>query len=269
MRFLLSVFLGLSASSAFAAATDWQELAPGARARLISSDKITFEGSILVGIEIDMPPDMKTYWRVPGETGIPATFDFSASRGVGDHRALWPHPTIDQSTGYLDFVYFGRTVLPIELAATGELMDVDVSVVMGICSDICVPVQARFVLPIRLDNEDVGQSLRLKQAVADVPVPPPADTAIGVATLGDAGLRVPVADPEIDLSTVIVAADDPAILFGAPQKSPDNGGVMVPVLMGGGPSLAGRMVEISYMTPEGPFVVQREIVPAGSTPDAS
>ena len=269
MRLLLSVFLSLLASSALAAATDWQELAPGAKARLISSDRVTADGSILVGIEIDMPPEMKTYWRVPGETGIPTTFDFSASRGLGDYRALWPYPTVDLSTGYVDYAYFGPTVLPIELTATGELMDIDLSVVMGVCSDICVPVQARFVLPIRLEKEDVGQTLRLQQAVAEVPIPPQSDAAIGTATLEDAVLFIPVADGEIDPASVIAASADPAILFGAPQKSPDNGGVIVPVLTGGGPSLAGQMVEISYMTPEGPFVVHREIMSAESTQDAS
>lgn len=269
MRFLLSLFLCLSAFPAFAAASDWQELAPGARARLISADEVSAEGSILVGLEIEMLPGLKTYWRVPGETGIPTTFDFSRSGGIGDFRVLWPYPTIDQSTGYLDYVYRGPTVLPIELTATGAPMDLDLNVVMGICSDICVPVQARFALPIRPAKADAGQSIRLRQAVAEVPVAPGTDTGIGMVMLGDTGLLVAIEDPGIDPATLIVATGDPAILFGAPQKSPDNGGVIVPVLTGGGPSLAGQMVEISYMTPEGPFVVDREIMSAESTQGAS
>ena len=134
---------------------------------------------------------------------------------------------------------------------------------------LALPVEARFVLPVRLEKPDAGQSLRLQLAVAEVPVAPEADTGIGPATLTDAGLSILVEDAEIDLASVIAATADPATLFGAPHKSPDNGGVIVPVLMGGGPSLVGQMVEISYMTPQGPFVVQREILPAGSTPDAS
>ncbi|HEY9011452.1 MAG TPA: protein-disulfide reductase DsbD domain-containing protein [Devosia sp.] len=269
MRLQLSLFLCLLVSPAFAAASDWQELAPGAKARLISADEVAADGSVQVGIEIDMPPELNTYWRVPGETGIPTVFDFRQSRGVGGFEVLWPYPEIDQSTGYVDYVYRGPTVLPIELTATGDPMDLDVTVVMGICSDICVPVEARFVLPVRLDKADTGQSLRLRQALADVPIPPEADAAIGPATLTGTGLSLPIDSPDVDLASLIVASDDPAILFGAPQKSPDNGGVIVPVLMGGGPSLAGQTVEISYMTPEGPFVVHREIVPAGSTPGAS
>lgn len=268
MRHLLSLLLCLWTAPALAAASDWQELAPGAKARLISSDEVV-SGTILVGIEIDMLPEMKTYWRVPGETGIPTTFDFGQSWGVGEYRVLWPYPEIDQSTGYLDYVYHGPTVLPIALEATGVEMDLDVRVVMGVCSDICVPVEARFVLPVRLDKPDAGQAIRLQQAVAEVPVTPDADTAIGAVSLGEAGLSVRIEDPEIDPATVIAATADPAILFGAPQKSPDNGTVMLPVLMGDGPSLAGQQVEISYMTPKGSFVVQREIVPAGSTQGAS
>ncbi len=59
------------ASPAHAAATAWQELAPDARVRLIASEQPVAGGKTFIAIELDMPETMKTYWRVPGETGTP------------------------------------------------------------------------------------------------------------------------------------------------------------------------------------------------------
>ena len=75
---------------AVAGETPWQELAPGAKARLISSDVLKADGTTMVGLELDMPTTLNTYWRVPGETGIPTQFDFGGSSGVAGHETLWP-----------------------------------------------------------------------------------------------------------------------------------------------------------------------------------
>lgn len=264
MRILAVVTTLLAATPAFAAATDWQELAPGARARVISSDTVSADGTVRLGLEIDMPHELKTYWRIPGETGIPTSFDFSRSSGVGAASILWPYPEIEHTPDYTDFVYRGPTVIPFELPAAGPAT-VGLDVVMGICSDICVPAQASFTLPLSLAKPDPGQSLRIDQAVANLPIPAPDDAVIGEVTLAHDALSVPVHSFDIDPYSVIAAAGDPAVLFGAPQKSPDNGIVILPLLGGNEESLVGQRIDIIYMTPAGPYWVERKIAAAGST----
>ena len=46
--------------------------------------------TLLAGLQLDMPANTKTYWRVPGETGIPSEFDFSASVGLTSGTIDWP-----------------------------------------------------------------------------------------------------------------------------------------------------------------------------------
>src|SRR5258708_7549343 len=85
MRMLkLFGLLALSATPAFAGATPWQDVAPGARLRLISSDTRAADGTTTIGLELDMPDADKTYWRLPGETGIPTEIDVTGSSGVSD-----------------------------------------------------------------------------------------------------------------------------------------------------------------------------------------
>ena len=150
--------------------TAWQEVAPGVSVRLISAGTVDASGKALLALEIDMPEDTKTYWRVPGETGLPTELDFSASTGVADHDQHWPLPLRDETDGYMDYVYFGHTVLPIELDVTNPSGTVDVQATLGVCSDICVPAQARLVLPVTEGSPDTANALRISQALADVPI---------------------------------------------------------------------------------------------------
>ena len=55
MRILLAIAFLLAPLPAFAAATPWQDVAPGARLRLISSDVRQPDGTTTVGIELDIP----------------------------------------------------------------------------------------------------------------------------------------------------------------------------------------------------------------------
>ncbi len=264
MRLLALICALAAASPVLAAATDWQDVAPETRVRLISADQPDANGKILAGLEIDMPPSFKTYWRVPGETGIPITLDLTGSTGIAAHQMLWPYPKIDLSQGFVDFVYYGPTVLPLELTADGQPIDLKLSAIMGICSDICVPVQASFRLMIDPTKPDAGQGVRLAQALANVPLPGD-EAAVGEVFATPEGLAVALNSTEIDPASVIAAGPgDSALLFGAPQKSPDKSLVLLPLLGGDETQVVGQTIEITYMTPSGPYVVVRKIA-AGST----
>lgn len=266
---LLALFIAL-VSPAAAAATAWQEVEPGTRLRLIASGEVSAAGTTLVGLELDMPATTKTYWRVPGETGIPADVDLTGSTGIAAHRVLWPYPQIDSVAGYTDFVYYGPTVLPIELEVSSASPLLQANLVIGICSDICIPVQVAFALPLDLAAPDAGQHLRLQQALARTPLPwDEAEPALGEVTFDpvEGALVVPLAHPDVEPLSLIADAGAAGPLFGAPQKSPDGRLVRLPLLGDEGDAgLAGQAVRFTFMTPMGPFEATRRIAapPAGA-----
>jgi len=257
VRMLTILALLLSAGPLAAAETAWQDVAPGVRVRLIASNVLTPDGKTHAALEIDMPPSVKTYWRIPGETGIPTEVDWSGSRGIGSGRVVWPFPTRDDAEGYVDYVYYGPTVLPMELAVDEAQAMLSASVLMGICSDICMPVTVGFELPLDFAAADRGQGLRIRQALAASPVgwdgAEPAIAAVSLAPDARA-LQVRIADPEVDASSLIAAVDDGEALFGPPQKSPEPDLVVLPFL-GKGPikGLEGKPVHLTFMTHRGPF----------------
>jgi len=263
MRSFLVLFSLVSLSlPAWAAETAWVDVAPQVRLRLISSGEIKPDGTALIGLEVDMPQTIKTYWRVPGDTGFPAELDFSRSRGVMAHTILWPYPTREKTPEYLDHVYFGPVVLPVELEVS-EAPWVELDVVLGICSDICVPAQARFAFEPTEAGPDRVNGLRLRQALADVPLDWPEDAEpIGEVALDadEARLTVRLLDPRVDPSTLIAATSSGTPLFGTPQKSPEADLMLIPVLGGSDESdLEGQEVTLTFLTESGAFEVTRQI----------
>lgn len=263
LLFALAIVLG-SALPAFAGATAWVEVAPGARVRLIANDQRAADGRTLVGIEAELPAGSTTYWRVPGESGIPTEVEFAGSTGIRNARLHWPFPTIETVSGLTDFVYSGHLVLPVALEADARDAVVRAQVSMGICSDICVPASAAFTLPLDFAHPDAAQAIRLAQAVATTPIawdgPPEAISELSYDAAAG-GLRLKLTDPSIEPGSVLAELPGDAPLVGAPQKSPDSGSIILPLLGSTREKgLEGKPVQLTFMTTRGPYEAVRRVV---------
>ncbi len=268
MRLILAALsLVLLAAPAHAGETAWQEVAPGVKLRLISTGQIKANGTTLVGLEIDMPETNKTYWRVPGDTGLLTELDFAGSIGVLSHQILWPYPVRHQTAEYLDYAYFGPTILPVELTVEPGSPQVELSAMLGVCSEVCVPAQARFSLSLADAEPDRPNGLRIRQALATTPLDWQGDPQpIGNVELRaeDGMLAVHVGDKELDPASLIAATDSGEPLFGAPQKSPEPNLVLIPILGKADEwGLENQAVRLTFLTGMGAFEVKRTVkVPA-------
>lgn len=258
---LLAIAVTFAVSPALGAATPWQDIAPGVKARIISDDAIV-GGKTRVGLELDMPPNTKTYWRIPGETGIPAQFDFAGSSGLADAAVQWPYPEIDESDGFRDYVYHGHLVLPVSFTANGSAAALNATVTLGVCSDICVPARVKFALPMAFGTPDTAQALRLDQAQSALPIAwDQSDPPFGAISIAAGGLSIAAVDPAIDPASLIADIGDPSVLFAAPQKSPDGTAWVLKLLREtGAEGLAGQNLQLTFMTQQGPYSVTRPIV---------
>lgn len=250
-------------SPAFAGETPWQEVAPGVKMRLISTGHVKADGTTLIGLEIDMPETTKTYWRVPGDTGLPTELDFSSSTGVLGHKIIWPYPTREDKEDYLDYVYFGPTVLPVEVTVEPGHPQAEIEAMLGVCSDICVPAQASFSLPLHEASPDRPNGLRIKQAVAMAPIAWEEDAdPLGAVELraDERMLAISIDDAEIDPASLIAATQSGEPLFGTPQKSPEPDLVLIPILgKGDANALENQEVQLTFLTSMGAFEVDRTV----------
>src|SRR5260221_2991265 len=76
-------------------------------------------GAVLLGgIAFQLQPGWKTYWRSPGDSGVPPRFDFSKSDNVEAVTVLWPSPMkFDDGAGGHSLGYKQQVVLPLRIVA--------------------------------------------------------------------------------------------------------------------------------------------------------
>jgi DsbC/DsbD-like thiol-disulfide interchange protein len=72
-------------------------------------------GGHMAAVELQLAPGWKTYWRSPGDAGIPPSFDWSGSENVKSVRLHWPAPEVFEANGMQTIGYHERLVLPVEI----------------------------------------------------------------------------------------------------------------------------------------------------------
>lgn len=126
---------------ALAHAGDFKERA---EVRLIDGGVLSDGVTRLAGLEIVLDPEWKTYWRSPGDSGIPPHMDFAASTNVDGVTVEWPAPELHFDgygwvIGYTDAVVFPLLVRP---QKPGETANLNVKLDYAVCKDICIPAEA-------------------------------------------------------------------------------------------------------------------------------
>ena len=102
----------------------------------------TDRGTQMAALRLTFAPGWKTYWRAPGDAGIPPSFDWSGSSNLQSVTYHWPKPQVFHISGLRTLVYPDRLILPIEFTPgnAGQAMRVTATVNIGVCEEICVPV---------------------------------------------------------------------------------------------------------------------------------
>ena len=105
----------------------------------------TTSGSHMAAMRMSLAKDWKTYWRVPGESGIPPRFDWRGSSNLREVRFHWPAPGVFNILDSVVIGYKDELVLPIELVPHDPEQEISVNSFMefGVCKDICVATSAR------------------------------------------------------------------------------------------------------------------------------
>ncbi len=153
-------------------ATDWQAK-PKARLRLIAGHGEGSPGTLLAGVEVVLEPGWKTYWRVPGDSGVPPSFDLSASGNLEKAEVLYPAPRRYTDSSGDVIGYKGSVVFPIALKPKDPTRPIELalSLEIGVCERICIPVDARLGLNVPPAAGAARADAALTAALATVPRP--------------------------------------------------------------------------------------------------
>lgn len=130
-------------------ATPWTEQ-HASRVRLVAGGAKSAKGQYLAGLEIAMADGWKTYWRMPGDSGVPPTFDWSGSANVASTRVLYPAPMRMPEAGGFAIGYKQSVLLPVEITPQDASKPVVLKLALefGVCREICIPATATLDLSI-------------------------------------------------------------------------------------------------------------------------
>jgi DsbC/DsbD-like thiol-disulfide interchange protein len=129
-------------------ASPWQRDGHSA-VRLLAGSR---SGAVLMGgIAFQLQPGWKTYWRTPGDSGVPPRFDFSKSENIEAVTVLWPAPMkFDDGAGGYSLGYNNQVVLPLRIVAKSADKPVTLraDINYAVCEKLCIPVEASAELAI-------------------------------------------------------------------------------------------------------------------------
>lgn len=130
---------------------------------------IQADGTRIAALRLTMAPGWKTYWRAPGDAGIPPQFDWSGSRNLHGISVNWPTPKVFDQNGYRSVGYEDTLIIPLQIEAKtpGEPVRLKARMDLGICSDVCLPHQLEFNAEIASATQ--SPSPTIAAALADQP----------------------------------------------------------------------------------------------------
>jgi DsbC/DsbD-like thiol-disulfide interchange protein len=188
-------------------ASPWQRDAHSA-VRLLAGSR---SGTVLLGgVAIQLQPGWHTYWRTPGDSGVPPRFDFSKSDNVEAVTVLWPAPhKFDDGAGGTSLGYVKQIVLPLRIVARNADKPVTLraSINYAVCEKLCIPVDASaelaFASVASTEDGTLSEALNAVPKPANIGDPNPL-TVLDVRRDGKTSVLVDVAAPDTtDLSLFV------------------------------------------------------------------
>jgi len=176
-----SLLSTVSSATNAADVSPWDNAVQSAARLIAAPARAEIGGRVFrAGVEIKLKPGWKTYWRYPGDSGVPPVFDFSKSLNVKTVTVLYPAPMrFADGAGGSSIGYTGNVILPIHIVPqdVGKPVTLRLKLDYAACEKLCVPAQAQ--LELVLTGAASAQERALGEAEARVPK---------IAEIGDRGV---------------------------------------------------------------------------------
>lgn len=138
-----------------------------ARARLVFGEWRA-GGTALIGVEIVLQPGWHTFWRTPGDAGLPPRFEWAGSEGAKPGPAHFPWPEPFDVNGYRSHGYADRVIFPVIVEAEGQAT-LRLTLAYAVCADICMLNEADLALTLDPDLTRSPHRPAIVEALAQSP----------------------------------------------------------------------------------------------------
>lgn len=215
---LLTCFLLAGALPSLAASSPWWK-SEGVALRLVTTGPADAAGTLRGALEIALEPGWKTYWRDPGDTGVPPAIDASGTKHVAAAELAFPAPVrVDE--GYGSWAGYTEAVtLPVTFALDGAVKTLEAKIFLGVCREICIPVQTVLSLDPSAGAERAEDRATVQAAFAALPRTPSATFGVRKAEIDGETLRIEASLPPGSGDARLFLASAEGFTVGVPEPA--------------------------------------------------
>ena len=191
------------ASSLLAAAATAQAAPRGRHVKVslvAETDSIRPGQTLVAGLRLQMDSGWHTYWRNPGDAGLPTKAKWDLPEGFAAGELQWPRPNRFNTGPLVSYGYEHDVLLPVEIQVPDTLLSNEVRLSARVswleCEEVCLPGKAELALalPVR-SNPAPGPAAALFEKTRKQM--PEKDTAWGLsATSGEGSIALAVSPPQ-------------------------------------------------------------------------
>jgi len=169
--FISTILCTLISTTIIAKSSDWS-VSETSKLRLISPYSQNDSKNLLIGLEYQMEPGWKTYWKSPGDGGFAQSISWDNSSNVKNVNILWPTPFEFEILGLTSLGYQNDVIFPLEVELEDELKNtfLNLHISFLICKDICIPGDATVFLEIPSGEKKITDNyFNIEKALSLIP----------------------------------------------------------------------------------------------------
>ena len=164
----LCITLALLATSALGAMASGQALVVGTRGPVVTTDQVRAEllvhapegvvpgKTLWIGLQLAHIPHWHTYWKNPGDSGLPTTLEWSLPPGITAGAIAWPLPKKIPIGNLANYGYEGTILLPVPMTVSPDFkapllsgdMEINLKATWLVCKTECIPQEGDFNLKV-------------------------------------------------------------------------------------------------------------------------
>ena len=152
-------------------------ITPQVRAELVAHapDGLVAGKAVMLGLKIDHQPHWHTYWKNPGDSGLPTTLTWTLPAGVQAGDIQWPTPKKLPIGPLLNYGYEGTVLLPVSVTLpagfNAAALDVKLHAEWLVCKEVCIPESGDFELRLPAQAATAGHAALFAATAAAQPLP--------------------------------------------------------------------------------------------------
>jgi thiol:disulfide interchange protein/DsbC/DsbD-like thiol-disulfide interchange protein len=131
-----------------------------------------------LGLQIQHAKDWHTYWKNPGDSGLPTTMEWKLPAGVTAGDIAWPTPKKFPIGHLANYGYEGMVLLPVPFTVSPDFKGAELNVQLDaawlVCRKECIPEEGSFTLRLPAGAATVSNARAFDDAASRAPRAQPA-----------------------------------------------------------------------------------------------